>query len=457
MHGREQYRKMYLSNHLSQMIRKLKQIIIVLVLLTFPFIVAAQQKEATKKVFIPKNVDKVPENNNFEDNESVFSNKRRVESANVVIFWSKELGDDPMQNADTAKRFDVKRSLAETERFYNYYINKLKVLKKGHSVSDRYKALVFIYGGNEGTAYGWGKDSVAILWTPAVRVHRYPYGVLAHELGHSFQFMAGCDRGTSFSGAINEMGSQYLLWQVYPNWLDFENFHLTAFLKQTNLAFLHPDNQYHSPFLLEYWSQKHGLEFYGKLLNNLNPDEDPVMAYKRITHIDQDEFNDEVFDASRKFITWDLDRVREVASKYANQHQTMFKPEENGWYAISPKNCPQNYGYNGIRLKVPTQASVKLDFKGLIDAEGYEYLNPENAGWRYGFLAVKENGKRVYGQVYHEKQGSYTFKVPAQTAYLWLVVSGAPTVHVKLAKKLDLISKWPYQIKLTGTDLYQRF
>jgi len=439
------------------MLNKLKHIIrptITFLLFVLPLIGTAQQKETAKKIFIPKNVNKVPENNDFEDNNSVFSNKRRVESANVVIFWSKELGDDPMQNIDTAKRFDVKRSLVETERFYNYYIDKLKVLKKGHSVSDRYKALVFIYGGNEGTAYGWGKDSVAILWTPAVRVHQYPYGVLAHELGHSFQFMAGCDRGTSFNGAINEMGSQYLLWQVYPNWVDFENFHLMAFLKQTNLAFLHPENQYHSPFLLEYWSEKHGLNFYGKLLNKLNLGEDPVMTYKRITNISQDQFNDEVFDASRKFITWDLKRVRDVTGKYANKHKTTFNPLQNGWYMISKKDCPQDYGYNGIRLKLPANSAVTLNFKGLADAIGYQIINAENAGWRYGFLAVKENGDRVYGKMYASKDGTYTFKVPAKTAYLWLVVSAAPTAHVKLARKPDLIGQWPYQIKLTGTDFY---
>ncbi|KQM77177.1 hypothetical protein ASE74_18135 [Pedobacter sp. Leaf216] len=439
------------------MLYKLKHTIsptLAFLLFVLPLIGNAQKKEIAKKVFIPKNVNKVPENNNFEDNNSVFSNKRRVESANVVIFWSKELGDDPMQNTDTAKRFDVKRSLLETERFYNYYIDKLKVLKKGHSVSDRYKALVFIYGGNEGTAYGGGQDSVAILWTPAVRVHQFPYGVLAHELGHTFQYMANKDRGTSFHGAVDEMGSQYLLWQVYPNWVDFENFHLMAFLKQTNLAFLHPDNQYHSPFLLEYWSEKHGLDFYGKLLNGLNPGEDPVMTYKRLNNIDQEKFNDEIFDASRKFITWDLKRVNEVAGKYANKHKTIFNPLVNDWYTISKKDCLQSYGYNGIRLKLPVSNTIKLHFKGLTDVEGFQVINPENAGWRYGFLAVKENGDRVYGKMYSTKDGICTFKVPSKTAYLWLVVSAAPKVHTKLPRKPDLIGQWPYQIKLSGTDLY---
>ncbi|ARS40216.1 hypothetical protein CA265_11360 [Sphingobacteriaceae bacterium GW460-11-11-14-LB5] len=440
------------------MINPLKRVYTVLAIVALPLIGSAQNNvsglKTAKKVFIPKNVSRVPDNNDFNDDNSTFSNKRKVESDNVVIFWSKEFGDDPMQNKDTTKTFDVKKSLLETERFYNYYIDQLKVLKKGKSVSDRYKALVFIYGGNDATAYGWGKDSVAILWTPAVRVHRYPYGVLAHELGHSFQFMASCDHGSAFNGAINEMGSQYLLWQVYPDWVDFEHFHLAAFLKQTNLAFLHPENQYHSPFLLEYWSEKHGLDFYGKLLNSVNPGEDPVMTYKRITKIDQEQFNDEVFDASSRFITWDLDRVREVTSKYANKHKTVFNPSADGWYQISKKDCLQSYGYNGIRLKVPTVTSVKLEFKGMAGATGYQNIIPENAGWRYCFLAVKENGERVYGKVYRSNEGSYRFKVPAKTAYLWLVVSAAPTVHVKLPRKPDLISEWPYQIKLTGTDLY---
>ena len=84
-------------------------------------------------------------------------------------------------------------------------------------------------------------------------------------------------------------------------------------MKLTHLAFLHEDNQYHSPYVLEYWSNKHGVEFIGKMWREVKRGEDPVMTYKRLTSIDQDQFNDEMFDAARRFVTWDMPRIEKVA------------------------------------------------------------------------------------------------------------------------------------------------
>jgi len=94
--------------------------------------------------------------------------------------------------------------------------------------------------------------------------------------------------------------------------------------------------------------------------------EDAVVTYKRITPIDQSAFNDEIFDAARRFITWDMKRIEKVAKPYANQHFTKLDSIGNGWYRISESKCPQNYGYNGIKLLVPAAGkTVKLDFKGI--------------------------------------------------------------------------------------------
>ena len=118
----------------------------------------------------------------------------------------------------------------------------------------------------------------------------------------------------------------------------------------------------------------------------------------QITGIDQKTFNDELFDAYRKFITWDMERVRIVSQKYVNQHTTQLISEAGGKYRIAESKCPQNYGYNAIKLDVPIAGTeVKLQFKGLSDVKGYRILKAEKAGWRYGFLAVKSNGERVYG------------------------------------------------------------
>jgi len=412
--------------------------------------------DPVKEVYLPKKISTVPENNDFSNNLSEYSNKRSAQSANFAIYWAKEYGDDPMQNTNERKRFNISKMLTELERYYNYYVDELKVLKKGQSISDKYKVLFFITRGDNSTAYGWGEENkVGILWSPAVRINTEPYGVLAHELGHVFQFIANCDNSnTGFNGSINEMGAQYLLWQVYPDWLTFENFHLKAFLNNTYHAFLHPENQYHAPFMLEYWAQRHGKQFYGKLLNQVKKGEDPVQTYKRITQTTQDQFNVEAFDAARRFVTWDLKRVEKIANQYANQHHTRLQAIDNGWYQVAAENCPENYGYNAIKLKVPANGKpIHLQFKGAAAATGFYCPHPEQAGWKYGFVAYSNQGKRTYGKVLDENSNDASFTTPKNTKYLWLVVMGAPKQHAKLENRAKQFDQWPYQFKLDGTEI----
>lgn len=180
------------------------------------------------------------------------------------------------------------------------------------------------------------------------------------------------------------------------------------------------------------------------------------MTYKRLTGTNQDKFNDEIFDAACRFVTWDMKRIEKVSKKYANQHFTKLDSIANEWYKISETKCPQNYGYNAIKLTTPKAGTMlTLHFKGIAGAEGYRAIKTGKAGWRYGFLAVKENGSRVYGKMYSNSNGEVQFKVPNNTKHLWLVVSGAPTEHWK--HDIDSDDKndeqWPYQIKVTGTTL----
>lgn len=405
-----------------------------------------------KTIYIPK---KSAEGINFNNPDSEYSNSRKKETANFVIFWSKEYGNSPSKNPVENQRFNVDSMASELERYFNYYVDVLKIVKRGKSVVDQHKIICFVTGGPGGTAYGWGQEHVGILWTPAVRINKQPYGVLAHELGHVFQFLCGYEnKGTAFDGPINEMGAQYVLWQVLPNWLEFENFHYREFLKNTHRAFLHKENAYHSPFVIEYWAQLHGKDFYGRLMHTVAKGEDAVETYKRLTKTSQEKFNDELFDASRRFITWDLKRVDKVAKPYRNQHFTKLEPMEHGWHQIAPQNCPENYGYNGIKLAVPSYGTtITLSFKGMAKTASNENKHAEKAGWRYGFMAYKKNQKRVYGKMHSLANGTVSFKVPQDTEHLWLVVMGAPKTHTRVSKKEELNNKWPYQIKLTGTIL----
>jgi hypothetical protein len=415
------------------------------------------QKPIVKQLYLPDEIWNVPKGNDFTDDHSEYSNARKAESPNFALFWAKEYGSDPSVNPDATKRFREDEILRECERFYDCYVNRLKFVKNGHSVADKYKILVIVFGGDDGTAYGGAEGSVGTLFAPAIRISRPPYGAVAHELGHTFQSFVHADGAPGFgntSHAIFEMTSQYMLWQVYPEWITFENYHLVNYLKNTHLAFLHDANQYCSPYVLEYWSNRHGVDFVGKLWREAQAGEDPVMAYKRLTGLSQSKFNDEMFDAARRFITWDLKRIEKVAHPYANQHRSTLTLVNDGWYRIAESNCPQNYGYNGIRLKVPTAGTqVTLDFKGIAGAPGFRAIHAERAGWRYGFLAVKQEGRRVYGPTF-SVDGATHFVVPANTAFLWLVVSGAPTEHWPYMSDRggETDEQWPYQIHLTGTS-----
>jgi hypothetical protein len=427
---------------------------IIFLFLSFISFVNAQEKAIVKKLYIPVKVWYVQENNNYDSPDSDYSYSRMIESDNIAVFWHKEYGNDPMMNADYTKRFNPKTAIAECERFYNFYVNDLKLVQKGHSVSDKYKLLIYVFGGTENTAFGGGEGEVGILWTPVARINRTPYGALAHEIGHSFQYMSQADTKTGFDGPIMEMSAQYMLWQVYPEWMTFENYHLKDFLKGTHYAFLHPANMYHSPYVLEYWSNKYGIEFWGKLNRSTHEGEDLVMTYKRVNNLSQEQFNDEMFDASRKFITWDMKRIDDVAKPYRNLHATKLIQSEDGWFQIDASNCPQDYGYNGIKLTVPAAGTkIKLSFKGLAGAKGYTSLSKDKAGWRYGFAASLKDGNRIYSQVFKNNDGKAAFVVPENTEYLWLVVSGAPTEHLKHSwdNEKEVYRDFPYKVKFMNT------
>lgn len=411
-----------------------------------------------KELYIPKDV--LERSGDLKSDTGEYSFKRMKETSNLALFWSKKFGSDPMSNPDTLLRFDIDFILKEGERIYNFYVNDLKFVQKGNSISDKYKLLIFIVDSKEATAYGGGNDDkVGCFWAPPVRMRKAPFGALAHEMGHSFQYILGLDRakqgkkgGTGYG--FVEMTSQYMLWQVYPEWLTFENYHLVDYMKQTHLAYMHQKNMYHTAHVMEYWANKHGIDIVSKVWQEGQAGEDPVVTYKRLTGIDQTQFNDEIFDAYRRFITWDMKRIEKVARPYTNQHFSKLNPIDDGWYRISAEKCPQNYGYNGFRLLVPEAGTmVKLEFKGLAGTEGFHAVKVEKAGWRYGFLAVKANGQRVYGKVYSDSEGVAEFKIPKNTTYLWLVVSGAPTEHWVKGRGDNKEEQWPYQIKLTGTSI----
>jgi hypothetical protein len=278
----------------------IKSLTIVVLLAISLSLIYAVDTTAEKELLLPK----MPVGgrvNDYSDPNSEFCFQRSVQDGDVAIFWSKEYGADPTKNPDANKTFDVQGMLSECERYYKSYVDDLKLVVKGKSISDKYKLVVLVIGGPGGTAFGGGDGNIGTLSTPAIRVHKPPYGVLKHEMVHCFQYLSGLD-GARGSGINPEMAAQYGLWQNLPDWMTFENYHLVAFMDQTHLAFDHPSNMYHTAHVMEYWSFKHGQDFYGNMLRSTEQG-DAVTTYKKMFTLTQEQFTDEMFDAYRRFIT----------------------------------------------------------------------------------------------------------------------------------------------------------
>lgn len=414
-----------------------------------------------KSIYIPKDLQGM----DLQNPDSKWSYHRMAYTDNFVIFWEKGFGNDlsnPPQLEGHDMKVDLSNLTEKLESFYHFFRDTLKFSKPG-SKCDKYRMMVMLNYSLEGTAYGGDYDGeIGALWIAPNRVQDKKLNCIAHELGHSFQAQISCDgEGEAWGGCgFFEMTSQWMLWQVNPEWITDEKYHWDAFMKLTHKAYLHLENIYHSPYVLEYWGMKRGLPFIAELYRQGKKGEDPVITYKRVTGLDQKQFCDEMFDAYRYFINWDFPRVWKETRPYANKYTANLITLSDGWYGIAPDNCPENYGFNAIPLALPERGKkVKVEFCGEAGKEGYNAIRTDKAGWRYGFVAITGDGKSIYGDVSDNSGKSIIFTAPKDTdlTYLWLVVMGAPTEHWMNPDSEEEEDKelrdaqWPYRIKVTGS------
>jgi len=98
----------------------------------------------------------------------------------------------------------------------------------------------------------------------------------------------------------------------------------------------------------------------------------------------------------------------------------------------------------------------------LAGSNGFRKNYVAYAGWRYGFVALLKDGTRVYGDIKSASmtdnagKSSISFDCPANCDKLWLVVSGAPSIHWRHAWDDNDANdeQWPYQVKLNNTNVY---
>ena len=388
---------------------------------------------AQKFIYTPKDLQQM----NLLCDSSTWSYARMTCTDNFAILWQKGFGYDlacPPSLEGQPMKVNIDNLKDKLESYYAFFRDSLQFVRKG-SKADMYRMMVMINYSLEGTAYGGDYDGeIGALWLAPNRIQDQRLNCIAHELGHSFQSQITCDgEGEAWGGCgFFEMTSQWMLWQVNPEWITDEKYHFDAFTKTCHKAFLHLENIYHSPYVLECWGDKHGKPFIAELFRQGKRGEDPVMTYQRITGISQSRFCDEMFCNVRRMVNMDFPRVWKETRPYAEKFSTELVPAEDGWKRVGAACCPENYGFNIIRLDVPEAgATVKVKFRGLTSHEDYVSFNPEDAGWRYGLVGIDFDGKTIYGKMCSASKGTAMLKTtktrPLRSVYL--VVMGAPKRH----------------------------
>jgi len=369
--------------------------------------------QAQKKIYIPEDLRGM----DLKADTSKWCFSRSAETDDLIFMWERGFGQDvsnpPMLDGKPMS-FNLNNLIDCVQSFYTFFRDTLAFSKPG-SKADEYKMMVMVMYSLDGTAYGGTYDNfIGALWVAPNRIQDTKMNCMAHELGHSFQLQIPADSvGDAWGGSgFFEMTSQWMLWQVNPDWLTDENYHFEAFKKLTHKAYLHLDNIYHSPYVIQWWSDLHGRKSIAELYRQGRIGEDPVMTYKRMYGLTQQQFNDEMLRGYQHLVNFDFKHARKETRKYACTFNTEIT-ETNGW--LRPKDYPEEYGFNAILLDDKVNLKSKtfnLQLKG-------DHL-------RYGFVGVTTDGESVYSPV-----NAITFDVPKgkTIAHLYLIVMGAPEKH----------------------------
>lgn len=412
--------------------------------------------------------------NYYLSDNSQWSFRRSMESEHFVVFWEKGFGDDPTK-ASSSYRFDPKTVLQNAENIWDTYVTRLGFLTPGNSTTDTYKIQLYVLYQTDWRADASGVDSKTGIghMSPGAIGARGGHTV-AHEIGHTFQYLVSADLGMSHGynyGYGNNASGGNGWWESCANWQAYKIYPERQFtdgeyfeqhLPLCHLNFMHEDWRYQNCFVQDYWCMKHGEDFIGRLWRESVKPEDPIQSYKRLNGLSQEELSDELYEGFARMATWDIDGIRERARHRIGQHQSHLHrtAANDGTWAVDSAYCPQNYGYNIINMntaEVGTQ--VKASFKGIAGNSGYRAIDVDKAGWRYGFVAYTSDGETVYGETGKEKEGEATLTVPENCSKLFFVVMGAPTAYTRHPwdDNVSNDEQWPYEVKFENTNLYGEF
>ena len=424
-----------------------------------------------KKIYCSTSACGTDEQLKVESNQWCYA--RSMQSKHWILFWEAGYG----KGVPAA----VPEILSNADRIFELYANELGyiTINQGKSKTDTYKMIIRLRHTTEWEASGSGIDDQIGLLTLSNGAHTSRSGqTVAHEIGHCFQYQVHCDNG-NWNGWMYNWGSSTLnvFWEMCAQWQAYKfypemQFGNEWFWNTLNGLHRHPlcvDLRYNNYFIQDYFCHKHGIRFLGRMWNESAWPEDPLQAYMRLTMSGTeaeklDRLGDEMWEYGARMTTFDLDPIRSYGASWIDtRNQTALTKDASGAWSPTAANCIENWGNNAIRLNAPATArTVYVEFTGEAGKTGYTAYNTAKAGWKLGFVALKNDGTRLYGDIatatYAEPRKDLAFECPAGVSHLWLVVSGAPTSYWTRDwlswSEESTAEQWPYSVKFYQTNVY---
>lgn len=433
-------------------------------------------KNVDKKIYYSTNACGTEDD--LKNTSNQWSNERSYQSKHWILYWEAGYG--------TSVPAVVPGILENADKIFELYADSLKfiTINQGKSKTDSYKMIIRLRHTNDWEASGSGIDNIIGLLTLSNGAHTSRSGqTVAHEIGHCFQYQTHCDNG-DWNGWMYNWGTSTLnvFWEMCAQWQAYKYYPKMQFVWDSgqgndwfggtiNGLHRHPFTpflRYNNYFIQDYMCHKHGMDIIGRLWNESQNPEDPFQAYMRLTMegtaaAKLSQLGDEMWEYGARMTTFDLDPIRDYGKdRILFRDQTALSSAGDGFWRPTADNCIENWGNNAIRLNSASGKQVFVEFVGEAGQDGYTAYNTTKAGWRYGFVALKTDGTRVYSDIgrasYGEPTGVLSFQCPTSCKYLWLVVSGAPTSYwTRDWTGWDTEStaeQWPYRVKLYQTNVY---
>ena len=375
-----------------------------------------------------------------------FTWSKTAQSANFFMIWGDSVGTDPSVFPGQDLRFDPKQVLDTMEYVYARCNEMGMINQSPDSKANLYKYVIVMYNtygsnGPQGWANGWAvDDSIGAFWVHPSATR--DGGVIAHEFTHSLQAMFHIDNQNPLRAGKAIYENDGLFYETHANFVRNAIYPqaVTSDIDAHHYLMLEPDWKfnYEGYHFLLYVHSTLGLDMVSRLWTEWRPLEYPLHTLRRLSSMTQADFNDYMFDYSRRAASWDYPnndwgrylresrRVRMRADWGRIWAQRTFDvlralDTTSRRYYSAPYNAPQDYGYNIVPL-YPDDPTKPV----IVDFTGHTEVN-DHAGWRYGFVTERADGTiGRKGEIHRENQKRIEFSLNADEKQLFLVVLGAP-------------------------------